>query len=251
MLSLGVKVHLAFSSSIYSSPFPPLSPLNKALRVLPKPWGGGRWTSLPCSWWAPCYRIAFPDTELGQDSFIQEGASPSVPRSAMLHCAHTLVWAAGSDIPKDRTCWGWSCRQQVMGKLRGVLKTVRERQRSAGSSNMNPAEEMKSWSPPWNPQSWDLPQPGDLPLLPCWEQVGGLKKPHALGTVCDAPALWQHRSSKPWIWPILALWGVFLGATILFCMQDEVLCYQIQDHPYPCQTQAPQPLSLSLPRTFS
>lgn len=45
--------------------------------------------------------------------------------------------------------------------------------------------------------------------------------------------------------------GGFFGATTLFCMQDEVLCYRTQGHRDPCQTQAPQPLCLSPPRTFS
>lgn len=65
-----------------------------------------------------------PRHRAGQDNFIREGAFPPHPRAA-LH-AHPHV---GSQLrhPKGLTCWGWSCRNQVMGKLGVVLKPVRDR----------------------------------------------------------------------------------------------------------------------------
>lgn len=59
---------------------------------------------------------------------LQPGEStPSCALPAPLLCTSTQVWAASSDIPKF-SLLGMEQHSQVMGKLRAVLKTVRNGQ---------------------------------------------------------------------------------------------------------------------------
>lgn len=59
---------------------------------------------------------------------LQPGEStPSCALPAPLLCTYTQVWAASSDIPKF-SLLGMEQHSQVMGKLRAVLKTVRNGQ---------------------------------------------------------------------------------------------------------------------------
>lgn len=69
----------------------------------------------------PRHRAGVGQLHLGGN--ISSCAAPC--RAALLAHPH-----AGSRLgrPNGSTCWGWGCRNQVMGKLRDVLKTVTDRQ---------------------------------------------------------------------------------------------------------------------------